>query len=92
MGQHFKVCKRATKPATRQLSAVIRNAADLAILLFYISLAFLKNFKTSDCSSFILVAKIAELIEEFLDMNDSNKTHRRLCDFMLEQLNLMTKS
>ena len=55
-------------------------------------MAFLKNFKTSDCSSSILLAKIAQLIEEFFDMNDSNETYRRLCDFILEQLNLMTKS
>ena len=55
-------------------------------------MAFLKNFKTSDCSSSILLAKIAQLIEEFFDMNDSSETYHRFCDFILEQLNLMTKS
>ena len=44
--------------------------------------AFLKEFKTSDYSLSILIAKIAKLIEEFFDMNDSNETHRRLCDFI----------
>ena len=63
-------------------------------LLFQVTnlLAFQKNFKTSDCSSSILIVKIVQLIEKFSDINDSNETHRRLCDFMLEQLNLITKS
>ena len=56
-------------------------------------MAFLKNLKTSNSSTSILLAKITQLIEEFSDLvENAHELRHRLCNFILEQLNLITQN
>ena len=55
-------------------------------------IAFVKNFKKPENSASSLITSITELIEEYMEMNDCDESRRRLCRFILEQLNLMMKN
>ena len=56
-------------------------------------MAFLKNLKTSTSSTSFLLAKITQLIEEFSDLvKNADESRHRLCNFILEQLNLITQN
>ena len=56
-------------------------------------MAFLKNIKTSNSSTSILLVKITQLIEEFSDLiENADESRLSLCSFILELLNLITQN
>ena len=72
---------------------ILANDAESLLSQVINLMACLKNLKTSNSSTSILLAKIMQLIEEFSDLvENAHESRHRLCNFILEQLNLITQN